>query len=152
MAVSSRREMLRRLLASRLLKTHPKSKYCWETEQHLHTIKFSWISGSAWAHQLQGVVFYWGDRDGMGGKESEKRGGKGDWVQWKENSDFWEALSCWQSITIKFLLLRHSIQVHEFSRKTWNQKGPNPDPKQAGKALAQPRECCNLAARPPYRS
>lgn len=68
MAISSRREMLQCLLASCLLKTHPKSKYCRETEQHLHTIKFSWISGSIWAHHLQGVVFYWGDRDGTGGE------------------------------------------------------------------------------------
>ena len=150
MAVSSRQAMLQHLLASHLLKIHLKSKYCREKEQHLHTIEFSWISGSTWAHQLQGVVFYWGNRDGTG--ERVRKGGERDWVQGKESSGFCEALSHWQSITIKFLLLRHSIQVHEFSRKTWNQKGPNPDPKQAGKALTQPRECCNLAARPPYRS
>lgn len=74
MSISSHQEMLQHLLASRLLKTHPKSKYCRETEQHLHAIKISWISGGTWAHQLQGVVFYWGDRDGTG--ERVRKGGR----------------------------------------------------------------------------
>ena len=76
MAISSRREMLQHLLASRLLKTHPKSKYCQETEQHLHTIKFSWISGSTWAHQLQGWFSTGATGMGRGGR-ARKVGRKG---------------------------------------------------------------------------
>lgn len=71
-------------LASHWLKIHQKSKYCSVTAQHLHTIKFSWISGSTWVHQHQGVVLYWGDRKGVGrewggGKEGIEFSKRGLW-------------------------------------------------------------------------
>lgn len=60
-----------------LSKTHPKSKYCRETEQHLHTIKFSWISGGTWGSPAWGGGFLLG---WWGWGESEKGGRKGIWL------------------------------------------------------------------------